>query len=450
MSINYENLIDVDGAFQSRSIFWDPAVYQEELKQIFNRCWLFLCHESQIPEPGDFVRTYMGEDDVIVVRGQDGVVRAFLNACMHRGNKVCQAEWGKTKSFTCSYHGWSYDTAGKLAGVPLETAIYDNLDRSRFGLAPVPRVESYKGLFFGTFAPVGPDLATYLGDVRWYLDVVLEQSTSGIELVGTPYRVEIPGNWKLPVENAIGDGYHVTWAHAGAMSVVGDLASGKSDQILGIGAGNSGVDLSGAVEIGLPPHSVLSSLDGRSGYALYNHPEKVLEYIESNRADVISRLGETRGRKLYGSETHIGVFPNLQVIQGLNFLRMIHPRGPGAFEVWTYAIVDKAMPAEARKVIDDNVRQTFGPAGLLEGDDGDFVEAITHSCNGYATRQLKGWLGMGQGRRVPWEGPGEASPGLVNEECQRTFYEQWKRTMTAKSPEGILPRQDVAKAVANG
>lgn len=440
--LNYDALIDPQGAFQSRSIFWDPAIYQEELKQIFNRCWLFLCHESQIPEPGDFIRTYMGEDDVIVVRGQDGVVRAFLNACMHRGNKVCQAEWGKAKSFTCSYHGWSYDTTGKLAGVPLEKAIYDNLDRSRFGLAPVPRVESYKGLIFGTFAPVGPDLAEYLGDVRWYLDVVLDASPQGMELLGTPYRVEIPGNWKLPVENAIGDGYHVTWAHAGAMTVVGQIASGKSDQVLGIAAGNADVDLSGAIEIGLAPHSVLSSLDGQSGYALYNHPEKVLEFIESKREAVVARLGEVRGRKLYGSETHIGIFPNLQVIQGLNFLRMIHPRGPGAFEVWTFAMVDKAMPPEVKEIIDTNVRQTFGPAGLLEGDDGDFVEAITHSASGYATRQLKGWLGMGQGRRVPWEGPGEASPGLVNEECQRTFYEQWLRTMKAKSPEGILPKAD--------
>ena len=435
---DYAKLIDVERAHQSRSIFFDPAIYQDELKQIFNRCWLFLGHESQIPEPGDFLRTYMGEDDIIVVRGQDGIVRGFINACMHRGNKVCQSEWGKTRAFTCSYHGWSYDTSGNLASVPLEMEIYDDLDRSRFGLSPVARVENYKGLIFGTFANDGPDLETYLGDARWYLDVVVECSRGGMELVGTPYRVEIPGNWKLPVENAIGDGYHVTWAHAGAMRVVGSIASGRSDHVLGIGSDNASVDHSGAIEIGLPPHTVLSSLDGRSGYALYDHPEPVLEYIESNRADVIARLGELRGRQLYGSETHIGIFPNLQVIQGLNFIRVIHPRGPGAFEVWTYAMVDKAMPEDAKLVIEDHVRQTFGPAGLLEGDDGDFVEAITHSASGYATRHLEVWLGMGQGRTVPWAGPGEASPGLVNEHCQRTFYGQWQRAMMADTADEIL------------
>jgi 3-phenylpropionate/trans-cinnamate dioxygenase alpha subunit len=123
---------------------------------------------------------------------------------------------------------------------------------------------------------------------------------------------------------------------------------------------------------------------------------------------------------------------------------MIHPRGPGAFEVWTFAMVDKNMPAAAKEVIEKNVRTTFGPAGLLEGDDGDFVEAITHSAAGYATRQLKGWLGMGQGRKVPWDGPGEASPGLVNELCQRRFYEQWQRTMIAASVHDILPKAATA------
>ncbi len=455
---DYSKLVDKEEALQERSIFWDPGIHQEELKQIFNRCWLFLAHESQIPDPGDFIRTYMGEDDVIVVRGQDKQVRAFLNACSHRGNKVCQAEWGQTRSFTCSYHGWSYDTSGRLAGVPLEEAIYDNLDRSRFGLAPVARVENYKGLIFGTFAEEGPSLAEYLGDAGWYLDVLLEASPGGLELIGTPYRVEVPGNWKLPVENAIGDGYHVTWAHAGAMRVVGTLASGRSENVLGIGAENSGVDLSGAVEINIQPHTVLSSLDGQSGYALYDHPEKVLEYVEQNRPDVVNRLGEVRGKKLYGSETHIGIFPNLQVIQGLNFLRVVHPRGPGAFEVWTFAMVDKNMPTDAKEVIEKNVRSTFGPAGLLEGDDGDFTEAITHSAAGYATRKLKGWLGMGQGRKVPWDGPGEASPGLVNELCQRSFYEQWQRTMMAASVHDILPKSrataepavESAREVVNG
>lgn len=435
---NYQELVDSEQALQKRSIFWDPVIYEEELKQIFNRCWLFLGHESQLPQTGDFIRTYMGEDDVIVVRGKDKVIRAFLNACTHRGNKVCQAEGGNTRSFTCSYHGWSYNTEGELAGVPLEKEIYDNLDRERFGLVPVARVESYKGLLFGCFSEDAPSLVEYLGDIAWYIDVVTDSAQGGLEVVGAPYKTEVPGNWKLPVENAIGDGYHVAWAHAGAMSVVGALGNGRSDQILGISANNMGVDHTGAIEIVTKNHTVLTTLDGQSGYALYDHPEPVLAHLAKNRPNVIEKLGELRGRQLYGSETHIGVFPNVQIIQGLNFIRIIHPKGPGKFEVWTYAMCERDMPDATKEVIHDHVRQTFGPAGLLEGDDGDFVEAITHSAAGYATRQLKGFLGMGQGRKAPWDGPGEASPGLVNEACQRGFYDQWRRTMEAENAHEII------------
>lgn len=440
-SFDYNALINEETAQQSRSIFWDPEIYQEELKQIFNRCWLFLGHDSQIPEAGDFLRTYMGEDDVIVVRGEDLEVRAFLNACSHRGNKLCQAEWGKTKSFTCSYHGWAYDTSGNLAAVPLEEAIYDNLDRSKLGMVPVARVQNYKGMIFGTFAQEGPDLIEYLGDAAYYLDVVLDASPEGMELMGSPYRVEIRGNWKLPVENAIGDGYHVAWAHAGAMRVVGTIGQGRSDTVLGIGKDNATFDTTGQVQVTLPPHTILSTLDGQSGYALYDNPGPCLEYVEKNRPNVVKRLGELRGTQLYGSETHMGIFPNLQIIQGLNLLRVIHPKGPGSFEVATFSMADKNTPDDVKEIITKHVGQTFGTAGILEGDDGDFTEAITHSADGYATRQMKGWLGMGEGRTIDWEGPGDASPGIVNELCQREFYQQWKRTMTANNVAEIIPVQ---------
>src|SRR5438128_1344740 len=105
-------LVDTQDASQQKTIFADEEIYRLEMERVFGRCWLFLAHESQIPNPGDFFSTYMGEDAVIVVRGQDGKVRAFLNTCSHRGNKVTFAESGNTKTFTCNYHGWCYATDG--------------------------------------------------------------------------------------------------------------------------------------------------------------------------------------------------------------------------------------------------------------------------------------------------------------------------------------------------
>ena len=218
MATDVNTLVDAERGLISRRIFIDQEIYDQELERIFARCWLFLCHEGQIPRPGDFFSTYMGEDPVLVMRDSQGQVHAVLNVCRHRGNRLCRADAGNAASFTCSYHGWTYRNDGRLVGVPYhKDAYYGALERENWGLIPVAQLDSYKGLLFATFDPDAPPLREYLGEMTWYLDAFFDRREGGIEIVGGMHKWVMPCNWKFPAENFGGDAYHVSWTHLSAV-----------------------------------------------------------------------------------------------------------------------------------------------------------------------------------------------------------------------------------------
>jgi 3-phenylpropionate/trans-cinnamate dioxygenase subunit alpha len=140
----------------------------------------------------------MGEDPVLVMRDNEGQVRAFLNVCRHRGNRLCRADAGNAATFTCAYHGWTYRNDGRLVGVPyLKEAYHGELQCERWGLTPVTQLDSYKGLLFATFDPEAPALREYLGEMTWYLDAFFDRREGGIEVIGA-YKWVMPCNWKFP------------------------------------------------------------------------------------------------------------------------------------------------------------------------------------------------------------------------------------------------------------
>src|SRR5499425_666371 len=141
-----DDLVSLERGEIDRRIYIDPAIFELEMERIFARSWLFLCHESQIPEAGDFFQAVMGRDNVLVVRQKNGSIRAMLNTCAHRGNAVCRADEGNAKGFLCTYHGWSYGIDGRLVGVPGYKSFYaGEVEKNRLGLPPVAQLASYKG-----------------------------------------------------------------------------------------------------------------------------------------------------------------------------------------------------------------------------------------------------------------------------------------------------------------
>src|SRR5712692_6709009 len=212
-------LVNLDQGTVSREVFVNDEIYQQELEQIFARAWLFVGHESQVPNPDDYFISRMGEESVILTRDRQGQLHVLLNTCRHRGMKVCRYDEGNTRVFSCPYHGWSYSTDGSLVEVPGEllgvpqykTAYHEQLRKQDWGLIHVAQMANYKGSIWATWDPKAPSLLDYLGDARLYLDELLDHrdgSDGGAEVISGVMKWRAPSNWKFMAENFAGDMYH--------------------------------------------------------------------------------------------------------------------------------------------------------------------------------------------------------------------------------------------------
>lgn len=422
--LNPYDYVDLAAGAQAKRIFWDRDLYDQELERVFARCWLFLTHESAIPQPGDFFTTYMAQDPVLVVRQDDGSIKAFLNYCQHRGNKVCFADSGNAKAFTCNYHGWAYGRDGRLAGVPFENEVYiGGFDRAAHALEPVAQVASYRGFVFGCLDPDAPPLAEYLGEMGWYLDTFMVGDGQGAELVGPPMKSILRCNWKIPTENFIGDGYHIPWTHV------------SSIMALGSEIGSIFADTTQLQKVGMQittRHGHGFAAAHKAGALLMSNLPEYAAYYETQRPKVAARLGALRAEKFYGAHWDGSIFPNCSFLYGTNTWKVWHPRGPDEIEVWTWSLVEKSMSEDLKRKVVDGAIRTFGTAGLLESDDGENMESCTHSSQGWKARRgrMVTNMGLAEGHRDP-DLPGIVGDGALGELAQRGFYRFWAETMAA-------------------
>ena len=435
-------LVDVDRGIISREIFVSDEIYQQEREQIFARAWLFVGHESQIPRPGDFLASSMGEESVILCRDRGGRIHVFLNSCRHRGMKVCRYDEGNAAEFLCPYHGWSYATDGALVSVPFAT---EGFDRGRWGLVEVAQVENYKGAIWATWDPDAPPFLGYIGAYKLYLDLLLdgwdgrpggtEGRQGATEVIGGIHKWLIPCNWKFPAENFSGDRYH--------------NVSHRSVDLVGIGPSGKGRrdmqerNESRMLDVTFPDlgHSMIAFVrkHGSPIAPAYQDAPEVADYFRRCEEERQRRLGE-RWRLFGGPGT---IFPNASPIaRQPRTLAVWHPRGPHQTEVWRIYLVDADAPPEVKNFLRHYYIRYSGPSGLTEQDDMENWNYAHTASRGAIARRYPYNYEMGLGHATDrFEDHGLALPGhildvtqaVASENNQRSFYSRWRQFMDAKS-----------------
>ncbi len=429
----------------SPAVLFDEDVYQLEQERIFGRAWLCVGHEDMIRRPGDYATNYMGEVPVIVARGLDGRAHVLVNRCAHRGNQVCLFDRGNTRSFTCSYHGWTYGLDGTLINVPMDQELYrGELDKESWGLEEVGQVASFKGMIFASFDPSAPSLEEWLGeDGCWWLQTyVLVDHLGGLEALPGWHRYRTPGNWKHLAENFIGDDYHAGAAtHVSWFKTVREfdekgllnwrLRSPSSRESEPAYEGTTGYGRGcpigmGLVELGESTYQFDLGQAQELGH-------EAVQWVQERRRRFLEVLKD-REPKPYGF--HNGaIFPN-QAINGFHsamwgreFLSF-HPRGPWEFEVWQRTMVEREAPRAIKDLAAEKVMRSQYMAGVIAPDDVENMERIVE-----AMRARSNWrrphhygLQLGYEEEGPRGLPGNLGPN-PSEVNQRNFYRFWLELM---------------------
>lgn len=411
-------------------IFNDPDIYQLEQNKLFNKCWNFLAHESEISKPGDYVLRPIGDSSILVARDESGTVNAHLNLCRHRGNQICKASSGNTSHFRCSYHGWVYKNDGSLVAVPYyEQAFGGNLDKAEWALVPV-RIETYKGLIFGSLNQTVEPLLEYLGGFEFYMDYFLETSPGGSEVYGPPDIWETPADWKIFIENGTGDGYHTPVTHQFGFDLGYFASSGATH-------GNGY-----AVHIPGKGHGVgLGETPGTAPF--FGYPDEVI-------ASLRQRLSAEQQSALAPVRTFVGsVFPNLGLLSqpfspipgepGIRFcsIRQARPLGAGRMQLCSWCLVPKDASQEYKDQAYRAYTLVLGPGGMFEQDDMENFNNITRQLGGTVARDLEFpyVMGLNQSADTDYPGPGVAIQPYMNDSNFRNLWSTWADYLLADGDE---------------
>jgi phenylpropionate dioxygenase-like ring-hydroxylating dioxygenase large terminal subunit len=390
-------------------VYTSPEIYQREIERIFHgRTWNYVALEAEIPNAGDFKRSFVGPTPVVVARDRDATIHVFENRCAHRGSELCRALRGTAGEFVCPYHQWTYDLSGRLIGVPFRRGVKgqggmpEDFRLEDHGLARLA-VTTRNGVVFASFAADMESLEDYLGpEIIADFDATFDGRT--VKILGY-YRNTVPANWKMYHEN-LKDPYHATLLHA-YLVTFGLLVAGNRSAMIVDAHGRHGTMASAKSD----DQPIIEQADKREMRAFHegmrlNDP-RILDYVKEFNSP--------------WSVTMQTIWPNMVVQRELNTLgtRQIVPQGPNAFlMLWTmFGYADDSEAMTRHRLRQGNL---MGPAGFLGLEDNEAMKFVQDGLrNTSAGASLIALGGAEEG----------TTTSLISEAAIRSMYRHWRSIM---------------------
>lgn len=424
-----------------RSIYTDEKIFELEMDHIYEGGWIYIDHESHLPNVNDYITTFIGRQPVIIVRGENDEYRGFINACSHRGAKVCRQASGNTKNFACPYHGWVYNNAGKLLDIKdKERGGFPEgyLDRD-YDLTPVPHVQAHHGFIFASVNPDSPPLLEHLGETARFIEMFANQSVDGLEVLRGRSVYTHRGNWKMQAENGV-DGYHVDIVHASYFRLAAERAK--------LAAAAKTEDSVKAIEVNLTQTDNGNYDLGNGHVMIWTDVPNYRDRALGMQYDALEeRVGKTEAKWMAGRLRQVLIYPNLILFDGISTqLRSWRPVAVDQTEVNAVCVAPKGESDAARERRIRQYEDFYGASGIATPDDLTEFDACQDGYNGKLAQwhdfdRGMGRLHLGADRFADEVGisPVSSASDFADEALYHGEYRQWLKMLTS----GIKSEQEV-------
>jgi len=418
-----------------RRAYSDPAVFRLEQERIFGRLWIYVAHESQLKNPGDFVRTRLASHEILVTRHTDGNIYVLQNRCPHRGARICMADRGNAKVFSCPYHAWSFRPDGTLDSVPHRKSYPDafSYDDPQNHMQRIGRVDSYRGFVFATLNETPAPLLDHLGGMTDVIDNLIDRAPDGeIEIADSSFILEYRGNWKLHLENAA-DIFHPSFVHNSSVQPARRAPANASmldqdqtrEMLLANGFGTTeweGIQLNG-----LPGgHAYMNNIYTRGVLTQQDADPVAVRYRDA----LAKRLGTDGMARVLGVNRFNNIiYPNLVINAQYQQMRVTVPVSVDRTLLYIHCFRLKGAPDQMFHRAVRFLTTLGSPMSMIFSDDVEMLER----CQQGLEKDVGPWIDISRGYGMESRDADGSVSGAASEMPMRVQFQAWVNYLTAEA-----------------